>query len=126
MRRQYWVGMVEQDSNTIKQTKQKNTIIIPLSDWTIIYFASILTNSAFSSICVVKSSCLLTPGCSNTPICVSGPCTLVISLGLSLMYPYIPRLLFLTFVVCRIPASLSIITGVAVSFNVVKPDSGIE
>jgi hypothetical protein len=29
-------------------------------------------------------------------------------------------------VVCRIPASLSIITGVAVSFNVVKPDSGIE
>jgi hypothetical protein len=29
-------------------------------------------------------------------------------------------------VVGRIPASLSIITGVAVSFNVVKPDSAIE
>ena len=67
------MGMVEQDSNTIKQIKQKknNTIIIPLSDWTILYFASILANSAFSSICAVKSSCPLTPGCSNTPICVS-------------------------------------------------------
>jgi hypothetical protein len=29
-------------------------------------------------------------------------------------------------VVCRILAALSIVTGVAVSFNVVKPDSGIE
>jgi hypothetical protein len=29
-------------------------------------------------------------------------------------------------VVGRIPALLSIVTGVAVSFNVVKPDSGIE
>jgi hypothetical protein len=29
-------------------------------------------------------------------------------------------------VVGRIPASLSIITGVGVSFNVVKPDSAIE
>jgi hypothetical protein len=67
----------------------------------------------------------LTP-VSNTPVCVSGPCTLVISLSLYLIYPYIPGLLFLTFVVCRILASLSIVTGVGVSFNVVKPDSGIE
>jgi hypothetical protein len=37
---------------------------------------------------------------------VSGPCTLVISLSLSLMYPNIPGLLFLTFVICRILASL--------------------
>jgi hypothetical protein len=42
------------------------------------------------------------------------------------MYPCIPGLLFLAFVVCRILASLSIVTGVAVSVNVVKPDSGIE
>jgi len=48
------------------------------------------------------------------------------SLSLSLMYPYIPGLLVLTFVVCRILASLSIVTGVVVSVNVVKPDSGIE
>ena len=53
------------------KTKKNITIIIPLSDWTILYFASILANSAFSSICAVKSSCPLTPGCSNTPICVS-------------------------------------------------------
>jgi hypothetical protein len=45
---------------------------------------------------------------------------------LVLMYPNIHGLLFLTFVVCRIPALLSIITGVAVSFNVLKPDPGIE
>ena len=96
-----------------------------MSDWTIIYCASIQANSAFSSICALKSSCPLTPG-PNTPICVSGPCTLVISLSLSLMYPNIHGLLLLTFVVGRIPASLSIITGVAVSFNVVKPDSAIE
>jgi hypothetical protein len=84
-----------------------------------------LANSAFSPICALKSSCSLTYG-SNAPVCVSDPCTLVISLSLSLMYPYIPGLLFLTFVVCRILASLSIVTGVTVSVNVVKPDSGIE
>ena len=96
-----------------------------MSDWTIIYFASMLTNSAFSPICALKSSCPLTNG-SNATVCVSGPCILVISLSLSLMYPYIPGLLFLAIVVCRILASLSIITGVAVSVNVVKPDSAIE
>jgi hypothetical protein len=37
----------------------------------------------------VERYCPFTPGCSNTPICVSGPCTLVISLSLSLMYPNI-------------------------------------
>jgi hypothetical protein len=63
---------------------------------------------------------------SNTPVCVSGTCTLVISLSLYLMYPYIPGLLFLTFVVCGILASLSIVTGVAVSCNEVIPDSGIQ
>ena len=107
------------------QTKKNNTLIIPLSDWTNIYFASILADSAFSSICALISSCPLIPS-SNTPVCVSGPCTLVISLSLSLMYPNIPGLLFLTFVICRILASLSIVTGIAVSFNVVKLDSGIE
>ena len=91
-----------------------------MSDWTIIYLASMLANSAFSPICALKSSCLLTHG-FNATVCVSGPCTLVISLSLSLMYPYIPGLLLLAFVVCRILASLSI-----VSVNVVKPDSGIE
>ena len=109
-----------------KENRKKNYIlIIPLSDWTNIYFASILADSAFSSICTLISSCPLIPG-SNTPVYVSGPCTLVISLSLSLMYPNIPGLLFLTFVICRILASLSIVTGVAVSFNVVKLDSGIE
>ena len=107
------------------KTKKNNTLIIPLSDWTKIYIASILADSAFSSICALKSSCPLIPG-SNIPVCVSGPCTLVISLSLSLMYPNIPGILLLTFVVCRILAALSIVTGVAVSFNVVKPDSGIE
>ena len=68
------------------KTKKNNTLIIPLSDWTHIYFASILADSAFSSICVLISSCPLIPG-SNSPVYVS---------------------------------------GVAVSFNVVKPDSGIE
>jgi hypothetical protein len=67
----------------------------------------------------------LTP-VSNTTVYVPGPCRLVISLSLYLMYPNIPGLLFLTFVVGRILASLSIVTGVAVSFSVVKPDSGIE
>jgi hypothetical protein len=87
------------------------------SDWTNIYFASILADSAFSSICTLISSCPLIPG-SNTPVCVSGSCRLVISLSLYLIHPYIPDLLFVTFVVGRIPASLSIVTGVAVSFNV--------
>jgi hypothetical protein len=68
------------------KTKKNNTLIIPLSDWTNIYFASILADSAFSSICVLISSCPLIPG-SNSPVYVS---------------------------------------GVAVYFNVVKPDSGIE
>ena len=77
----------------INKTKKNNTLIIPLSDWTNVYFASILADSAFSSICALISSCPLIPG-SNTPVCVSGPCTLVISLSLSLMYPNIPGLLF--------------------------------
>jgi hypothetical protein len=112
----------EQVFKTIEKKKKKRncSLIIPLSDWTIIYFASMLANSAFSPICALKSSCPLTHG-SNATVCVSGPCTLVISLSLSLMYPYIPGLLFLAFVVCRILASLSIVT-----VNVVKPDSGIE
>ena len=82
-------------------------------------------NSVFSSNFALRSSCTLTP-VSNIPVCVSGPCTLVISLRLYLMNSYIPGLLILTFVVGRILASLSIVTGVAVSFNEVKPDSGIE
>jgi hypothetical protein len=125
MRRGYSVGVEEQVFKTIEKKKKNCTLIIPFSVWKIIYFASMLANSAFSPICALKSSCPLTNG-SNAPVCVSGPCTLVISLSLSLMYPYIPGLLFLTFVVCRILASLSIVTGVAVSVNVVKPDSGIE
>ena len=112
-------------SNKKEKRKKNYTLIIPLSDWTVIYFASMQANSVFSSNVALRSSCTLTL-VSNTPVCVSGPCTLVISLRLYLMYPYIPGLLILTFVVCRILASLSIVTGVGVSFNVVKPDSGIE
>ena len=121
------MGVEEQVFKTIekKEKKRNCTLIIPLSDWTIIYLASMLANSAFSPICALKSSCPLTHG-SNAAVCVSAPCTLVISLSLSLMYPNIPGILLLTFVVCRILAALSIVTGVAVSFNVVKPDSGIE
>ena len=96
-----------------------------MSDWTIIYFASILEIQLFLQFLLSEVVAPLTP-VSNTSVCVSGTCTLVISLSLYLIYPYIPGLLFLTFVVGRIPASLSIVTGVAVSFNVVKPDSGIE
>ena len=121
------MGMVEQVFSTIKESKKtkKYTLIIPLSDWTIIYFASMLANSVISSILVLRSSCTLTP-VSNIPVCVSGPCTLVISLSIYLMYPYLPGLLFLSFVVCCRLASLSIVTGVAVSCNEVKPDSGIQ
>ena len=39
--------------------------------------------------------------------------------AISWMFPNIPGLLFLTFVVCDVLASLSIVTGVAVSVNVV-------
>ena len=57
---------------------------------------------------------------------MSVPCTLVMSLSIYLMYPYIPGLLFLSFVVCFKLSSLSIVTGVAVSCSEVKPDSGIQ
>ena len=112
-------------SNKKEKRKKNYILIIPLSDWTIIYFASILEIQLFLQFLLSEVVAPLTP-VSNTPVCVSGTCTLVISLSLYLIYPYIPGLLFLTFVVGRIPASLSIVTGVAVSFNVVKPDSGIE
>ena len=115
-----WLNKFSILSNKKEKRKKKYTLIIPVSDWTIIYFASMLANSAFSPICALKSSCPLTHG-SNAAVCVSAPCTLVISLSLSLMYPYIPGLLFLAFVVCRILASLTL-----VFVNVVKPDSGIE
>jgi hypothetical protein len=83
-------------------------------------------NSVISSILGLRSSCTLNPCLQHPCVCVSGTFTLVISLSLYLMYPYIPGLLFLTFVVGRILASLSIVTGVAVSCNEVKPDSGIQ
>ena len=114
---------------SVLSSKQKiiffYTLIIPLSDWTVIYFASILEIQLFLQFLLSEVVAPLTP-VSNTPVCVSGPCTLVISLSLYLMYPYIPGLLFLTFAVCCILASLSIVTGVAVSCNEVKPDSGIQ
>ena len=105
--------------------KNNYTLIIPLSDWTIIYFASMLANSVISSILALRSSCTLNP-CLQHPRLCFWSCTLVISLSLYLMYPYIPGLLFSTFVVCGILASLSIVTGVAVSCNEVIPDSGIQ
>ena len=105
--------------------KNNYTLIIPLSDWTIIYFASMLANSVISSILALRSSCTLNP-CLQHPRLCFWSCTLVISLSLYLMYPYIPGLLFSTFVVCGKLASLSIVTGVAVSCNEVKPDSGIQ
>ena len=118
------MGIVEQLWNTIKQTNTKKnyTLIIPLSDWTVMYFASVLANSVFSLIFGIRSSYTLTPYPIPLFVCLVH----LHSLSLSLKYPYIPGLLFLTFVVCRVIASLSIVTGVSVSVNVVKPDSGIE
>ena len=104
---------------------KKYTLIIPLSDWTIIYFASMLANSVISSILALRSSCTLNPCLQHPRLCVWS-CTLVMSLSIYLMYPYLPGLLFLSFVVCCKLASLSIVTGVAVSCNEVKPDSGIQ
>jgi hypothetical protein len=51
-------------------TKMNNTLVIPLSDWTIIYCASILANPAFSSICALKSSCPLTPAPTPLFVCL--------------------------------------------------------
>ena len=84
-----------------------------------------LANSVISSILALRSSCTLNPCLQNPCLCVWS-CTLVMSLSIYLMYPYLPGLLFLSFVVCCKLASLSIVTGVAVSCNEVKPDSGIQ
>ena len=114
---------------SVLSSKNKNIFFIPLLYHCLIGQSFILLPCKqiqfFLQILLSEVVAPLTP-VSNTPVCVSVPCTLVISLILYLMYPYIPGLLFLPFVVCRILASLSIVTGVAVSFNEVKPDSGIE
>ena len=52
-----------------KRNKTNYTPIVPLSDWTIIYFASVLANSVISSILALRSSCTLNP-CLPTPLCV--------------------------------------------------------
>jgi hypothetical protein len=116
-----WLNKFSILSNKKEKRKKKYTLIIPVSDWTIIYFASMLANSVFSSNFALR----INP-------CPQHPCLCVWSMYTRYFitfifdYPYIPGLLILTFVVCRILASLSIVTGVAVSFNEVKPDSGIE
>ena len=70
-----------------KEKRKKNYIlIIPLSDWTIIHFASILEIQLFLQFWLSEVVAPLTP-VSNTPVCVSGSYTLVISLSLYLMYP---------------------------------------
>ena len=99
-------------SNKKEKRKKNYILIIPLSDWTIIYYASVLEIQLFLQLLLSEVVAPLTP-VSSTPVCVSGPCTLLISLILSLMYRNIPGLLFLTFVVCRMLASFSIVTGVA-------------
>ena len=54
-----------------KQKIKKNyTLIIPLSYWTIIYFASMLANSVFSSILALRSSCTLNPCLQHPCLCV--------------------------------------------------------
>ena len=79
-----WDGGTRFKYYQTNKTKKNNTLIIPLSDWTIIYCASIQANSAFSSICALKSSCPLTPG-PITPICVSGPILLLCKHVLSML-----------------------------------------
>jgi hypothetical protein len=73
MGRQYWVAVVEQVFSTIKESKKKHkkyTLIIPLSDWTIIYFASMPANSVISSILALRSSCTLNPCPQHPCVCV--------------------------------------------------------
>ena len=55
------------------QAKQKTkhyALIIPLSDWTIIYFASMLANSVISSILALSSSCTVNPCLQHPCLCV--------------------------------------------------------
>jgi hypothetical protein len=54
-----------------KQKKHKKyTLIIPLSDWRIIYFASMLANSVISSNLALRSSCTLNPCPQHPCLCV--------------------------------------------------------
>ena len=53
-----------------KKIKKSYTLIIPLSDWTIIYFASMLANSVISSILALRSSCTLNPCLHHPCLCV--------------------------------------------------------
>jgi hypothetical protein len=64
------VGMVEQVFSTIKEKKNNYTLIIPLSDWTIIYIASMLANSVISSILALRSSSTLNPCLQHPCLCV--------------------------------------------------------
>jgi hypothetical protein len=62
--------------------KNNYTLIIPLSDWTIIYFASMLANSVISSILALRSSCTLNP-------CIQHPCLCVWSVYTRYIIKYI-------------------------------------
>jgi hypothetical protein len=53
-----------------KKTKKNYTPIVPLSDWTIIYFASMQANSVISSILGLRSSCTLNPCLQDPCVCV--------------------------------------------------------
>ena len=54
----------------LSRKKTIYTLIIPLSDWTIIYFASMLANSVISSIFALRSSCILNPCLQHPCLCV--------------------------------------------------------
>ena len=53
-----------------KRNKTNYTPIVPLSDWTIIYFASMLANSVISSLFALRSSCTLNPCFQHPCLCV--------------------------------------------------------
>ena len=52
-----------------KRNKKNYTPIVPFSDWTIIYFASMLANSVISSILALRSSCTLNPCLQHPRVC---------------------------------------------------------
>ena len=56
--------------SVLSRKKNNYTLIIPLSDWTIIYFASMLANSVISSIFALRSSCTLNPCFQHPCLCV--------------------------------------------------------
>jgi hypothetical protein len=52
-----------------KRNKNNYTPSVPLSDWTIMYFASMLANSVSSSILALRSGCTLNPCLQHHRLC---------------------------------------------------------